>query len=179
MGHLYFTRHGQTIWNVENKICGATDIELTKLGHQQAATLGEKILNEKLEIDEILYSPLSRAAETARHISQITGIPMQMELRLKEQNFGRYESTRRNGAEFQTAKTHFIDHFEGGETMLQMAQRIYNLLDDIKAESGQKTYLLVAHNGIARIIHSYFYDMENEEFAAFGIKNCEIRRYSL
>lgn len=179
MGHLYFTRHGQTIWNVENKICGATDIELTKLGHQQAATLGEKILNEKLEIDEILYSPLSRAAETARHISQITGIPMQMELRLKEQNFGRYESTPRNGAEFQTAKTHFIDHFEGGETMLQMAQRIYNLLDDIKAESGQKTYLLVAHNGIARIIHSYFYDMENEEFAAFGIKNCEIRRYSL
>lgn len=28
MGHLYFVRHGQTVWNVENKICGATDIEL-------------------------------------------------------------------------------------------------------------------------------------------------------
>lgn len=75
-------------------------------------------------------------------------------------------------------KTHFINHFDGGETMLQMAQRIYNLLDDIKAESGKKTYLLVAHNGIARIIHSYFHDMENEEFLAFGIKNCEIRCYS-
>ena len=35
MGHVYFTRHGQTIWNVENKICGATDIALTELGCEQ------------------------------------------------------------------------------------------------------------------------------------------------
>ena len=35
--YFYFTRHGQTIWNVENKICGATDIALTDLGHQQAS----------------------------------------------------------------------------------------------------------------------------------------------
>ena len=29
MGHFYYVRHGQTVWNVENKICGATDIPLT------------------------------------------------------------------------------------------------------------------------------------------------------
>ena len=29
--YFYFTRHGQTVWNVENKICGATDIALTDL----------------------------------------------------------------------------------------------------------------------------------------------------
>ena len=29
MGHFYFVRHGQTVWNVENKICGATDSPLT------------------------------------------------------------------------------------------------------------------------------------------------------
>ena len=46
MGHFYFARHGQTVWNVENKICGATDIELTEKGHQQARELGEKILEE-------------------------------------------------------------------------------------------------------------------------------------
>ena len=33
--YFYFTRHGQTIWNVENKICGATDIALTELGHKR------------------------------------------------------------------------------------------------------------------------------------------------
>ena len=60
--YFYFTRHGQTVWNVENKICGATDIALTDLGHQQAAELGERILKEGIKIDEILYSPLMRAA---------------------------------------------------------------------------------------------------------------------
>lgn len=177
MAHIYFTRHGQTIWNVENKICGATDIALTELGHQQAIELGKKLVTENIHIDEILYSPLVRASETARHISEITGVPMRMEPRLKEQNFGRYESTPRNGEEFQEMKTHFIDHFGSGETMLHLAQRIYNLLDDIKAEADDKTYLLVAHNGIARVIHSYFHDMGNEEYAKFGIKNCEIREY--
>ena len=63
--------------------------------------------------------------------------------------------------------------------MLKLSQRIYNLLDDIREEAESKgtVYLLVAHNGISRIIESYFHDMTNEEFAAFGIKNCELRKY--
>ena len=68
-------------------------------------------------------------------------------------------------------------NFEGGETMLHLCQRIYNLLDDIREEADDKVYLLVAHNGISRVIQSYFYDMTNEEFAAFGIKNCELRKF--
>lgn len=177
MAHLYFTRHGQTIWNVENKICGATDIELTALGHQQAKELGRKLLEEGLVIDEILYSPLVRAAETARHISEITGIPRRMEIRLKEQNFGKYESTARDGKEFYQAKMNFINSYEGGESMLKLCHRIYGLLDDIRREADHKTYLLVAHNGIARAVHSYFYDMTNEEFSKFGVKNCAFLRY--
>lgn len=61
MGCVYFVRHGQTIWNVENKICGATDIALTELGHKQAIETGKKILEEGIKADEILYSPLIRA----------------------------------------------------------------------------------------------------------------------
>ena len=175
MGHVYFVRHGQTVWNVENKICGATDIELTEYGHQQAIAIGEEI--QGIQVDEILYSPLVRASETARHISEITGIPMRMEPRLTEQCFGKWEATPRAGAAFREAKKEFVTRYEGGESMLHLAQRIYNLLDDIRAESEEKTYLLVAHNGIARVIQSYFYDMSNEEFSDFGVKNCEIRRY--
>ncbi len=175
MGSIYFARHGQTVWNVENKICGATDIELTPKGHEQAEELGRIIAKQKLRIDEILYSPLVRAAETARHIGEITGIPMRVEERLREQNFGKYESTPRDGEEFKKAKTDFINHFDGGETMLHLCSRIYGLLDQLKNQP--KTYLLVAHNGIARAVQSYFYDMTNEEFAAFGIDNCQVMRY--
>ena len=177
MGHFYFVRHGQTIWNVEGKICGATDITLTQLGHEQAIETGKKILEEKIHADEILYSPLMRAADTAKHISGITGIPAREELRLKEQNFGIWESTPRGGEDFKKDKQSFACSYEGGESMLRLAQRIYNLLDEIKDKSDEKTYILVAHNGIARVVQSYFHDMTNEEFAAYGIQNCEIKRY--
>ena len=177
MKSIYFVRHGETVWNVENKICGSTDIELTEYGHQQAVETGKKILESGIQADEILYSPLVRAAETARHISEITGIPARVEPRLKEQNFGKWESTARDGEEFKKAKEDFCSRYEGGESMLHLAQRIYNLLDEIKEESGEKTYILVAHNGIARVVQSYFYEMTNAEFAAFGVKNCEVLKY--
>ena len=170
---VYFTRHGETVWNVANKICGSTDVELTEKGRAQARALAERILKEKISIDQIIYSPLIRAAETAKIISGFTGIPAAEEIRLTEQNFGKYESTPRDGKEFAHAKENFIYSFDGGESMLKMAQRIYNVLDDIKADT-DKTYLIVAHNGISRIVESYFRDMTNEEFGAFGIHNCEL-----
>ena len=175
MGKLYFVRHGETYWNVENKICGATDIALTERGHQQAVETGKMLVERNIQFDEILSSPLVRASETARHISEITGIPMRIEPRLIEQNFGRFESTARDGAEFQIAKEHFLDSYGTGESMMRLGQRIYNLLDDIRQDP--KTYLLVAHNGIARVVQSYFHDMTNEEYAKFGIKNCEVLEY--
>ena len=176
MGHLYFVRHGQTVWNVENKICGVTDIALTELGHQQAIETGKAILAQGIRADEILYSPLTRAAETAKHISEITGIPSRVEPRLIEQSFGKWESTARDGLEFHAAKGEFACRYDGGESMLHLAQRIYNLLDELKADTN-KTYILVAHNGISRMVHSYFYEMTNEEFAGFGVKNCSVLRY--
>lgn len=177
MGRVYFVRHGQTVWNVENKICGATDIALTDLGHEQAIETGKLILKEGIKADEILYSPLVRAKDTALHISEITGIPAREEVRLKEQNFGKYESTPRDGEEFKEAKKQFVTRYEGGESMLHLAQRIYNLLDEIKAQSEEKTYILVAHNGIARVINSYFNEMTNDEYAAFGVKNCAVMEF--
>ena len=175
MGCVYFVRHGQTIWNVENKICGATDIGLTEQGHQQAIETGHKFLEQHIQADEILYSPLIRARDTALHISEITGIPAREELRLKEQKFGKFESTPRDGAEFKKAKGEFVTRYKGGESMLHLAQRIYNLLDEVTASD--KTYILVAHNGISRVVQSYFYEMTNQEYANFGVKNCAIIKY--
>ena len=42
MHSIYFARHGETVWNVENKICGMTDSPLTEKGRQQARELGRK-----------------------------------------------------------------------------------------------------------------------------------------
>lgn len=176
---IFIARHGQTKWNLENKVQGATDIPLTEQGIEQARNLGLKIKESGTKIDEILYSPLGRAADTARIVSEITGIPCKEEKRLIEQNFGHFEGHqyRLHPGVFHEAKKQFADSYQGGETMLKLAQRIYNLLDELKAASSGKTYLLITHGGIARMVHSYFYDMTNEEYSSFGIENCEIKEY--
>ena len=176
MGHFYFVRHGESIWNIENKICGATDIDLTEKGYEQAEQAAEEILKQNLKIDRILSSLLKRAYHTAEIISLRTGIPLQKETRLTEQAFGMYEGTPRDAEEFRIAKTRFIDSYQGGESMFRSVHRIYDLLDEITMQDCS-VYLLAAHNGLARIIHSYFHDMTNLEFSDFGIRNCEIRRY--
>ena len=75
MHSIYFARHGETVWNVENKICGMTDSPLTEKGRQQARELGRKVKESGVHIDEILYSPLSRAADTAKAVAEATGCP--------------------------------------------------------------------------------------------------------
>ena len=177
MHPIYFVRHGESEWNVADRICGQTDVALTDMGHTQAIATGQKIVEAGIVIDEILYSPLIRAAETARHISEMTGAPMRMEPRLVEQNFGKWEGTSpRNAADFFEAKKQFVCRHEGGESMLQLAQRIYNLLDELKKETG-KTYMLVAHNGIARVVCSYFHDMTNDDLMTWLPENCCIQCY--
>ena len=176
MRELYFVRHGESLWNLEDKICGATDAPLTEKGHEQAVKTGKVIADSGIQADMILFSPLQRAVDTARHISEITGIPARMEPRLIEQNFGIWEGTSpRKSEAFQMAKQNFICSYGTGESMFRVAQRIYNLLDELKAGGGN--YILVAHNGIARVVQSYFYEMSNDEYAAFGIRNCDILEY--
>ena len=177
MGSVYFLRHGETFWNVEQKVCGITDIELTPAGHRQAVQAAKMLQQSKIKIDEIWYSPLSRAAMTAKHIAEQTGIPLKEEPRLLEQNFGSFEGTDRHSPIFKEARQQFINHYGGGESMFEMAQRIYNLLDEIKDISEDRTILLVSHSGVARVVQSYFHDMTNEEFAGFRLSNCEVLKY--
>lgn len=44
MSVIYFVRHGETVWNAENKICRATDSPLTELGHRQAVETAENTM---------------------------------------------------------------------------------------------------------------------------------------
>ena len=99
MGAIEFARL------VEERTDGRIKIEVFTGG--QLGGDEQAILEQGIQIDEILYSPLIRAKETARHVSEVTGIPMREEMRLKEQNFGKYEGTPRNGEEFQKAKKIF------------------------------------------------------------------------
>ena len=179
--HIYITRHGESQWNIEGKVQGVTDTPLTAKGIEQAHELAKKIKESGIKIDEILYSPLSRATDTAKIVAEENGLPLTLEPRLIEQNFGEYEGHewKKHPGVFHEAKKQFACDYNGGESMLRLAQRIYNLLDELKARSQaeNKTFLLVTHGGIARMIHSYFNSETNEEFSSTETKNCEIKEY--
>mgnify|MGYP006342820873 CR=1 FL=1 len=64
MSKLYFVRHGESEWNVADKICGRTDIPLTKRGHEQAVETGKKIVADGIKADE--RNPGTYGTETDR-----------------------------------------------------------------------------------------------------------------
>lgn len=162
MKYIYFVRHGESEWNVADRICGSTDIPLTERGREQARETGLAMKKMNIQADEILYSPLMRAADTAKEIAEQLGLPARPEPRITEHRFGIWEghSPRRDPV-FQQAKQQFVCGYGGGETMLKLAHRVYGLLDELKNDTTRDAVVLVAHNGIARVVCSYFNDMTN------------------
>lgn len=169
---IYVVRHGETDWNKKNRVLGRTDIPLNETGYSQAAALAEKLKDYKIEM--ILASPLNRAMETARVISEKINVPYRAENLLIEQNFGIYEGVDRSDATYQVAKREYFNRYPEGESYFDVVARIYPF---IKNMDENKNVLLVTHGGICRVICSYYNDMSNEEFPAFVQGNCEIRGY--
>ena len=145
---LYISRHGQTPWNVEDLICGRTDVPLTEVGQQQALRLAESALDKG--IDVILCSPMLRARQTAQAVSDAIGVPIQIDERLIEMDFGTFEGTSRFGEEFQWIRAQMSTRFPGGESGFDVAYRVYSLLYEIKEKYADKTVLLVCHNCVSR-----------------------------
>ena len=86
---ILLTRHGQTEWNFLKKVQGKADIKLNEKGIEQAQNVKDKLKNEK--IDLILCSPLIRAVETANIINESRNIPILIEEKLSERDFGEFE----------------------------------------------------------------------------------------
>ena len=122
--NLYVTRHGQTIWNAENKVCGITDVNLTDIGLKQANLLAKHILNENIILDLIISSPLNRALKTANIIAKVNSAKVISDIRLTEQNYGIYEGVDRKNAGFQNSKKNFAYKYPGGESMMLVAHRV-------------------------------------------------------
>ena len=174
---LYLTRHGETEWNVQNKICGITDVELTDKGRAQAKELGEKLRDYK--IDLIVSSPLKRALETARMVEWGRGVPIEVDRRLIEQDYGIYEGVDRGDQGFLDNKRCFAFRYPGGESMMDVAHRTYGLIEELGERYPEGNVLLVCHGGVCRVITTYFRDMTNEEFFRYSMGNCMLEEYEL
>lgn len=83
---IYFVRHGETHWNVERRMQGQWEADLTTRGLQQAEQNAETLA--KLGVDAIFASPLRRARDSAQALSRQTRLAVTFDDRLKEWNAG-------------------------------------------------------------------------------------------
>ncbi len=174
---IYTTRHGETEFNLKELICGISDIDLTDTGIKQAHELSGKAF-ECRDIDLIICSPLKRAMQTAKIIANKINCEIITDERITEWDYGSYEGMSRHTDGFAKAKCEFGCRMkDGGESVLQLAHRVYSAIDEIRIKYHDKTVLLVCHGGVCRIIETYFNDMTTHEYANFFMGNCELREY--
>lgn len=173
---IYVARHGQTQYNVKGLVSGRGDVPLTEVGYQQAAQLAEEVSSLTQPVTSIIHSPLQRAQETARIVAEKNHLPMTVDERLLELDYGSYDGQKSATAAFQAARLAFNLRFPEGESVMDAYARVVPLLIECLADK-ENTYLLVCHNSLIRCIQGYFEPMTNEEFFNFKAENAKLIAY--
>ena len=153
-------RHAQTVWNREKKIQGHSDSPLTADGEKQASSWGG-ILSQ-LAWDRILASDAGRARATAEIINAVLKVPLTIDSRLKEQNWGQWtgltvrqiESEARQVLDDQVnAGWDFCP--PGGESRRSVWQRSRVTLAEAAERYPGQNLLVVTHEGIVKSLIYY------------------------
>lgn len=150
MTQFCLVRHGQTNWNIEGRYQGQSDVPLNENGRAQAKSLAKELKGQTFAA--IYSSDLTRARETAEYIANGLGLPVQIEPRLREINQGEWEGVlvediKARYAEIWSQRT--VDPASvrppGGETVGEVAERVYVALDDIARLFPTGRVLIVSH----------------------------------
>lgn len=150
MTQLCLVRHGQTDWNLEGRYQGQSDVPLNQNGLMQAESLVEKLNGQAFAA--VYSSDLTRARQTAEPPAKRLGLSVHLEPRLREINQGEWEGVlvddiKARYAEIWSQRT--VDPANvrppGGETVGEVAARVYAALDDIARLHPDGNVLIVSH----------------------------------
>ncbi|WP_426938408.1 histidine phosphatase family protein [Pseudarthrobacter sp. S3] len=140
-------RHGQTDWNAQRRLQGATDIPLNDVGRGQARDAVGVLSG--YEWDAIVSSPLSRAAETAKMIADGLGLSVTRHIpSLAERSFGQAEGLQA-GLELEAMR--IPGGYRGAETEDDAAARGLGALEALAHEFSGRRVLVVAHGTLLRV----------------------------
>lgn len=156
MTRLVLVRHGESVWHAENRYAGVSDIALTERGVEQAHQLAD--WSRTAGLDAVWSSTLSRAQLTAKACSETIHLPMRVDERLRELDFGDAEGMTVGEMEerFPQALAAFradpvSGHLPRGEDPAKAAHRFVECLLDIAAENPDGRVLVVAHTTAIRL----------------------------
>jgi len=189
MAQLLIFRHGQSVWNLENKFTGWVDVELSPKGIEEAKQAGFKIQN--LHFDHSYSSSLLRAQntliialKTANHLE----IPITFDKALNERMYGDLEGLDKT----ETAKKYGEEQVKiwrrsydipppNGESLKDTAARVLPYFKDEiipKLKEG-KSIVIVAHGNSLRALIMFLEQMTPEQILEFEIGTAQPRLYEL
>jgi broad specificity phosphatase PhoE len=153
---LYFIRHGESEANVKHLFAGQWDTPLTDLGRQQArlAAEGAKLLN----INVIISSSLSRAADTAKIIADEINLPddkLIISDLFRERNYGVFQKEpydKADGIDFDNVR-----HAETTTSLRKRAKAAVDFLNKLEANN----ILVVSHGTFGRVLQQQILDLDS------------------
>lgn len=172
MTRLYLVRHGETEMNEKGCYCGWMDCELSRKGIHQGMLLHHSF--EDINLDVIFSSDLKRAVDTANIISIGKDVQLNIDSRLKELNFGVWE-----GKHYTEIMKEHPESWENwtrdwqnaapaeGESFSEMWLRVSDFIKAMMHSYKNKDILIVAHQGVLRIITTYLLDIPVEKTWSF------------
>jgi 2,3-bisphosphoglycerate-dependent phosphoglycerate mutase len=180
MAKLVLVRHGQSLWNLQNRFTGWTDVPLTEKGREEAKFAGEVLKYSGIAFDVAYTSVLIRAIETLEIILQVlyTEIPVIRDAALNERFYGDLQGLNKDRTRKIYGKE--IVHLwrrsyhippPHGESLEYTANRTVPFLKRaiLQDVTGGRNVLVVAHGNSLRSIVMYL-----EKYSPEEIMNIEI-----
>ena len=154
---IYFLRHGETTASKTGGYCGILDVELTPEGVRMAEDFAAAY--KSLSWTAIFCSPLRRTVKTAKPLSDMIGMDLQLRDGLKEIAYGKWE-----GKTPEEVNREFHDEYvrwladpgwnspSGGEKGIDIARRSGAVLEEIEQTYDSGNILVVSHKATIRIM---------------------------
>ena len=180
---LYVLRHGITPWNKEKRVQGCVDISLAEEGIALAEKTGKALVD--IPFDLCFSSPLQRARQTAACVLGDREIPVILDKRIQEIDFGILEGTRfkdDNGIVISPEMDVFFNdpiHFErpeNGENIQDILERTREFWMEKTTDPAlaDKTILISTHGCAARALLQNVYQDPEHFWHGCVPPNCSI-----
>lgn len=189
MPNLVLVRHGQSLWNLENKFTGWIDVDLSPKGEEEAADAGKKLAN--FEFDIAFTSALTRAQRTLsiilEHNKKLV-TPIVKDKALNERMYGDLQGMNKDECrakfgedQVKIWRRSYDIPPPNGEALKNTAERVlpyYHEKIEPMLRDGQNV-LIVAHGNSLRALIMYLEKMTPEQILEFEIPTGTPRLYSL
>jgi broad specificity phosphatase PhoE len=168
MTTLIFVRHGQSVSNLEQRFTGQHETPLTELGHKQAEATA--LYLDGFAIDRIYSSDLGRSMQTAGHTASRQKLSITPEKAFREIYAGLWEDRcfedliEEYPISYEKWKTD-LGHArpDGGETVVELADRVFAGVERVLAENRGKTVAIFTHATPVRVMACRWFGIPVED----------------